>query len=409
MNRIELAREVAKYHNKYDHFLLDYFPRVGKSVTACELCNEWLKSSDIKILILTNSTTTNNQWLRNLEEHNPHLVSKTDIYCYQSLHKIENIYDVIMLDEAELSFTENRSSYIKELKPKHWIGMSGTWTLDSKNFFRDLTGNKHYTKIVTLEQAVSWGILPQPNVIKAEFDLDDQRRYMTFEMKGKGKGTTVVPYHSRWSAYNTHGKIVVQCTEKECNDLHDKEVKKWQEWMEDSQQPPSMRKFSLKIGFEVCKVNMLRKALNRKNFFTKVKTRYFKHLYNKILKGQPNARVLIFCGSIEQAEFINSEMSIHSKKIDSEELLNDFNNGVINSLLAVKILDRGVDLQGVDYAIIIQGDNSQNSVVQRAGRSLLSISPKIIIMCAKNTVDEKYVGKFLENFPPEWVTTKQIL
>ena len=408
MDRLQLAAKVAQKAHTHNHFLLDMFPRTGKSAVSLEILKIWLQHKDFKILILTNSTTTNAQWWKNIKEHNPHLEDKFDILCYQSLHKIKDIYGAILLDEADLAFTDNRLEHLSALKPTHWIGMSGTWTFEAKNYFRGLTDNKHTTSIVTLEEAVKMGILPQPKIYKVEIDLDDSRRYLTVEMKGKGKGTDITTYPARWGSYKSFAKIILQCSEVEANEFHNQTVKRYSEWYEDLLLPPGERRLNLKLSPVVCRISYLRKALDRKNFFSHVKTRYFKHLHAQIIKNKPDSRMLVFCGAIAQAEFLNEEMAIHSKKPDTFETIEAFNNKEINTLMAVKILDRGVDLEEVDYAIIIQGDNSQGSVIQRAARSLLSVSPKIIIMCLKNTHDEKYVDKFLSNFPPDWVTTKQL-
>jgi len=96
MTRFEYAQEVAMLSDRYSHFLLDLVPRFGKSLICTELIKRW---NPEKILILSGANSTNSQWIENLEKYNPDLLEITDIYCYQSAHKLEDIYDVICLDK----------------------------------------------------------------------------------------------------------------------------------------------------------------------------------------------------------------------------------------------------------------------------------------------------------------------
>jgi hypothetical protein len=78
LTRQERADAVGSLYNEYDHFLFNVVMRTGKSLLFTTLCNNWLAEykGDKKILILTNSEATNNQWKENLEKYNPQLIDR---------------------------------------------------------------------------------------------------------------------------------------------------------------------------------------------------------------------------------------------------------------------------------------------------------------------------------------------
>lgn len=99
VSRQELADSIALLSGSYKNFLLDVCPRLGKSLLAVSLINKWL-TDDTKILILSSANSTNNQWIENITKYNPHLLNRIEVYCYQSLHKLDREqYDIICLDE----------------------------------------------------------------------------------------------------------------------------------------------------------------------------------------------------------------------------------------------------------------------------------------------------------------------
>lgn len=111
-------------------------------------------------------------------------------------------------------------------------------------------------------------------------------------------------------------------------------------------------------------------------------------------------RVLIFCGSVEQAEKI-SEYTYHSKdKKNSKVNLDKFIKKEINELSCVKRLNEGENLPDLDKAIIVQLNSQEKDLVQRIGR-LIRYRPghiaHILILVAKNTQDEVWLASALEN------------
>ena len=391
VSREELAQAVAALSDQYNHFLFDVVMRTGKSMLFTELCKKW----EGKILILSAAESTNKQWKENLEKYNSQLVDRVDIYCYHSLHKLDrNAYDIIGLDEYELSRSEKRSSQIFEFNPKHWVAMSGTLSFEDRQEFRLLTNNKFYNVKVDLSQAVKWGILPQPKVYAVKLEFDNTKRYLLYHKgKDKKKRNDIVSFENRWeSIKDSSVNTLIQCTEQEYNELLEA----------DYQYAKSLYE---QRSTEAFRLRWLKKGNERKQFYGSIKPKHFRKLFSQLPE---DARCLIFCVDIKQADLLNEEFSVHSQKAGSLDLVEEFNNKNISKLFTIRMLDRGVDFVDVDYVIIIQQSGKQNSPMQQMGRSLLSVAPKIITFYYPGTQDEKYVQNFLSNFEPEWVVYKTL-
>jgi superfamily II DNA or RNA helicase len=410
VTRQELSEAISNEDSP--HFLLDCPPRTGKSLIFTDLVKN--KGWEGNILILSAATSTNNQWLENLEKYNPELLERTDVFCYQSLHKIDKTkYSIIGLDEFELSRSDKRFLQILDFECEHWVGMSGTLDREDIQEFRELTKNQFFHAKISLEQGVEWGILPEPKIYACKLRLDNEKRYLVYHAsKNKKLKNEVVTFPQRWeSIKNKKVNTLIQCTEQEYHELICYEFNKWKSYEEEFNLPVEERsdtiRFLMKQGFSqtICRDKKMRVGLERKKFFATIKNRWFKRIFSELPK---NSRCLVFCNDITQADLLNSEFAVHSKSENDLSLVDRFNSGEINQIFSIGMVERGVDFERVDYLIIIQSSGSQVSQLQKTGRSYLSVAPKIIVMYYPNTQDQKYVDEFLKQFKPEWIIHKTL-
>ena len=413
VSRLELANSIALLSDSHKNFLLDVSPRVGKSLLTVSLINKWLKD-DTKILILSTANSTNDQWIENLEKYNPHLLEHIDVNCYQSLHKLDREkYDIICLDEFDGAFTEKRWNQICEFQPKYWIAMSGTLEEEHIDAFRDLTRNKFYHLQITFQKAVDWGILPEPKIYAVKLEFDDTKPYLIYyASKDKKKKNEIVEYRFRWdSLKNKKVNTLIKCTELQYHELICNEFERWKGYEQEFNLEPDERSdtinFLISKGFSqsTCRDKKMRLGNERKKFFADIKNRHFKKLFSQLPQG---SRVLVFCNDIAQADLLNEEFSVHSKKPDSIELVEQFNNKEIDKIFSIKSLERGQDFLDVDYLVIIQSSMKQSGQIQKFARSGLSVAPKTILFYYGGTQDEKYVQEFLKQFKPEWIIHKTL-
>ncbi len=391
VSRIEIAEEIAS--KDFRNLLLNAAPRTGKSVIATALINKWKKEGG-KVLILSNSTNTNSQWKQNIKEYNPHLLPDVELACYQSIHKIEDKYDIIVCDEWETALSNKRYLGLMNFNPKHWIAMSGSMDQWDELEFRKLVKNDlEYVKI-SIEQVVKWGIIEQPKFFKVPIVMDDSKRVLLYvKSKDKAKKNKVVLFPDRkqyW--WDNNINLQVQCTEKEYWGIVEAEYKYWKSKWEENKEQWALGVYQ-------------RKGLAMKKFFASIKPRHFRTLFSQLPK---DSRCLVFCIDTAQADLLNEQFAVHSNKKGSRSLVYQFRDKEIPYLFSVGFLNRGQDFDHVDYIIIIQTSSSNKENQQQIGRIFLSKSPKIILMYYPGTDDERNVNQLLSNYPQDWVKTKTL-
>ncbi len=412
VTRQELASSIADLSSNHNNFLLDLFQRTGKTACSMNLCKNW----EGQILILTPNTFVLGQWQKNLKEYNPELINRSDLYCYQSLHKIDPTkYQIVLLDEFHL-VTEKRMNLLLEFMPyvEHWIGMSGTMDTFDRNKFRLLTKNEFFHAKVDLKQAVSWGILPQPKIFCVPLQFKTDKVYKLFTKgKDKKKKNDIVPFNQRWeSLKNNKVNTLIQCTEEQYNTLIEDDYRYWDKLLgefdlpEEEQSDLFKRLTEKGLTYTTCNNNRMIKGLERKKFYASLKIQYLKKLLTEL--GWQDKRIIVFCQDIKQAELVNESLAIHSQKENPLAMVQDFNEGKTNLITCVELLSMGVDINNVDYSIILQLAGSDVNSSQKFARGLLSAIPKTIVFYYPGTQDEKYLNNFLTNFDESWVKKRNL-
>jgi superfamily II DNA or RNA helicase len=130
-------------------------------------------------------------------------------------------------------------------------------------------------------------------------------------------------------------------------------------------------------------------------------------------------RVVVFCGSIEQANNLCGEAVYHSK---STRIALDRFQSMLSSLLGtVKALNEGKNLSKPTHGLIVQVDSVMRNLIQRIGRLIrinyenLEEKAMIVILVAADTKDEDWFNRSIVDFdtkrisyhtvkPPDYVS-----
>ena len=386
VTRDDLQKACKLFRYTDDNVFLAWPPRVSKTRATMMMLNP-----EDKVLVCSNTTLIRDNWKKYFDSWEFSISYKS--ICYQSLHKELNEYDVIVLDEEDL-VSDNYYNILSNFTPKRWIGLTGTTTYRSKLLWNKLVG-KSFQWEITLDQAISWGILPKPEIICVGLSLkNDKRVHLYHKGRDKSKKNVVVQYKSKefWENIKRRDiNLLVQCTELEWNEIATSDINYAMAALEDS---------NSKTPFTVRQNRLNYLGNERKKKFADLKNRFIRKITNHFKLD--DKRVIYFCNSIPQAEWLDSNYAVHSGK-DSKHLIDEFNAGKIQRLIAVNIMDRGVDLVNVDACVLIQASNSEASNKQKVSRTLLSIAPKIIILYYKGTRDQEYVEKFVKQFNSDYV------
>jgi superfamily II DNA or RNA helicase len=95
--------------------------------------------------------------------------------------------------------------------------------------------------------------------------------------------------------------------------------------------------------------------------------------------------------------------AIHSKNPYSTTVLDNFNHGEINHIVAVNCLNEGVNLVNCQVGIFGVINASETMTCQKVGRILRHKKPVIIIPYYKNTREEELVNKMIADYDKSYV------
>ena len=119
-------------------------------------------------------------------------------------------------------------------------------------------------------------------------------------------------------------------------------------------------------------------------------------------------KCILFANTHEQADKL-CPYSYHSGNSNSESNLEKFKSGTITKLSAVLQLNEGVNIPNLKEGIILHAYGNERKSSQRIGR-MLRLSPDdtsiVHILYYRNTIDEVWVRKALEDFDPDKIIWK---
>jgi hypothetical protein len=348
MTRDELQAKCLEYP-KDANIALIWAPRVGKTRGAINCLD------GESVLVVSNSELIRDDWKISLKDY----TGNWNSICYQSLKSVQGEWDTAILDEFDL-LTENYYEHLSELGIKRYIFLTGTPTFRSNQFMAKLAP-KVIKSLVTMDMAISYGILPVPKITCLGLSLRSDKQECLFQI-GKNQKFPVkyAKYGEHFKELKTKGiRLHVQCTEVEWYSLINAEIEYWNTIVQNYRKLDNLEQLKdygeeykdlkkIVSNYRVPKemaLNVLKQSgLKRKNFLADKKNRYIERLF-KFFKVE-NERVIVFANSIPQAEFINPDCVIHSKlklKKGEKNPLDKFNHKEISVLVSVGMLERGVN------------------------------------------------------------------
>jgi superfamily II DNA or RNA helicase len=182
-------------------------------------------------------------------------------------------------------------------------------------------------------------------------------------------------------------KVIINCTQAEYYGYVSQKI----DWMKNQY---------FRMRQEYQKNLWLQKSGERLKWLSAQKDDVVKH----ILSVFGDKRTLTFCSSIQQTENLG-RYCINNKNTDSEEVLQQFNEGNIDHITACNMLNEGMNLKNCQVGIYANLNASEVIVKQRLGRILRHRDPVIVIPYFFNTRDEELVQKMMADYNPELVTT----
>lgn len=382
MTREQIRQEILQI--KSSNVLLQLATSVGKTKCALDFINS--KKELGKILVVVPRLVLIEGWKNEFKKWNYEpLLTNTIFVTYKSLHKHENnIYTYVIYDECHhLSDNCLVSAKCICVHSKYNILLSATIKHLHLNKLQTCFNNL-YTYKVSLKDAISDTILPDPQIYLIPLELDNT--YETFQIikNSKGKQEITIYYKDRWKYINNplykNTKIIMYCTAKQYY-IENKGLIEW---------------YKTKIYNSVFKNKFQKACLERLKWLSEQK----EGLVLEILRHLKNKRVLTFCSSIEQTEILG-EHCINSRNKNALEILNKFQNKEINHITACGMLNEGANLNDCQIGVFASLHSSEIIITQRNGRLLRHSNPIFIIPYFKNTRDEEIVDSMLKDYNPD--------
>ena len=389
MTREEIYSQCVRQISKTNTLLLESATGTGKTKCSIDLCNyllssQWYKDrQSVNILILVAKRVHKQTWKKEIKEwggiHHPTAKINIRMECYESMHKCNDHYDILIADEVHHIGSEARLETLKSLSFGYFIGLSATIPQKLKQVFK----YRYHAEIVTcnLVEAIQDDILPEPTILLFPLLLDNRTNTEEWELNAKIKGNVFRgEYKDMWKFKRQKVHAIISLTQKQKAMEFDKLIEFFKQHNKDQ-----------------AKLYMAGKRLE---FFADIKLPIVKD----ILRRLSRQRTITFCKTIEQAEQL-SKNCIHSKNKDAEQIYNDFNAKLIQHITAVNILNENANLVDCKYAIFCNLSSSEISVPQRLGRALRHPSPVIIIPYYQDTREQELVEEMTKSFNKENIRT----
>lgn len=379
--REDYSKEILAITNP--SILLQLPTGFGKSRIALDIMHLRCKVGD-RILVVVPKNVLKDSWKDEFkkwgyEDYLPY----TTFVTYVSFPKVANEYQLVIFDEVH-HLTERCQDSLDTFIIHNTVMLSATVGREIRYNLTAYFPNLYIYKVKTRE-AIDEDILPDPRVYLIPMTLDNTKANCEI-IKNKSKGNPIiVPYAQRWGYKGVKNrKVIIKCTQQEYyNNISN-----------------LISYYKNKMFMEIFKNRYLYTSGDRLKWLSNQKT-VFVHTLLDHLNGE---RTLTFCNSIEQTEELG-KYCINSKNKNSDEILSKFNSGKINHITACAMLDEGVNLSNCRIGVYANLNSSVRMIKQRLGRLLRHKDPIIIIPYFTNTRDEEIVGKMLEDYNPELVST----
>ena len=340
----------------------------GKTRTALDAIERVLiKNPNIKVTIIVPTKPLKNQWLEKLDERD-FSGYNIDVIIINTAAAKPFESNFLIIDEVHRANADGMSKVFHNCHPAFILGLTATYErLDGK----EKLVLDHYAPVcdtITIEESLDNGWIAPYTEYKVLIDVD-----LTEYNKAN---SAFIKY---FSFFFCDWKLAMGCV----TDVFKQ------------QQLARQINCSLK-DVKACAYGFNRALQFRKNFIANHPKKL--ELAKKIIAARPDCKIITFNSSIKQCEAYKMGYVLHSKstKKKNQMTLEEFslcNTGVLHTS---KMADEGLDVKGLNVAIITGFNSSKISKIQRIGR-VVRFEPgkkaEIFTLVLRGTVEEKWHAK----------------
>lgn len=398
MTRTEIQQKAVELYKNNSHLLLQWCTGLGKTKAAIDIIKYTQSTLNRRafILLVVAEIAHKKNWGEEFDkwELDPLKTSIVTV-TYASLKNYkEETFDLVILDEAHHAGSELRLEILNSINAGKVLALSATMPINTQNNLGAIFNNIFTDYNISLQEAINWGILPQPQLFLIPMELDNENitQECIKEWGTKSKRVTIqCDVNTKWDYLKNkskypHVKLIIKCTE----------LQKYLHLTSEADYYKILYFRTRNVGI---KNKWLQLGSERKRYLGNLKDDKAKEVLS-LLKGK---RYVCFCTSIEQAENLGKENAIHSQKKESLDIIDSFNKKEINSLYAIGMIQEGQNLVDIEAGVIVQLDGQERAFVQKSGRAMRAEEPIIFILYYKDTRDEEYLNKAIEDINPDYI------
>lgn len=308
-----------------------------------------------KVLILTESTVNRDiTFKQEIKKWDKSIIKKTKFMTYQLAYKMtKDLSDyLIIADEADFAFTHAYGKVFKTYKDIPTLAMTGYVTPEKYDEFKQYLPR---IEEITAENLQGHNILNKVKFIFVQFCLSKEK---TFEVKYK-KGNVEKSFkQSEDGMYN----------------YYQKQERKWRALLLTAETKGDTP------GVKTAEYMLFKKIPSqRKELLYRLESSVgiVRKLMDDILQEEHN-KVITFSERTAQADKL-SKYPYHGKIDDAKatKRFKQFQKGTIRELATCSKINRGVNVEGLNFAILESFNSSVTTTIQKRGR-LMRLDPEEI-------------------------------
>lgn len=317
---------------------LEWATGTGKTFAAIKAIKAFLsKNKDKKILVVVPTEHLKVQWMQELSRFN--LIYDVKVEIINTAIKRQEDVDFLVLDEAHRIPSETFYEVFKVKDPEIVLGLSAT--------FKRLDGREELLNklcpvcdVITVQEAVKNKWLSEYKEYKVLVEVDDIDLYKQYNAQ----------FYNAFSFFNFSFDEAMKCL---TNIVH-------------------RRMYGKKMNVSASEMDAIvfswKEALKKRKSFVMDHPKKIE-LTRKILQARPNSKAITFSATIKQAEKIGNGFVVHSGKTKKKNkmTLQEFSRISTGVIHTAKSLDEGVDIKGLNLAIILCNTSSKTQKTQRVG------------------------------------------
>lgn len=395
MTKSEIQEEAVASLIENKRLIVEFSTGVGKSKVAIDFLK---KHKDFKVLLVVAEILHKKNWEDEFKKWGAARIFKgITVECYASLHKYKDTqWDFLILDEGHHIGTDLKMDILSTIKAEYVICLSATFPKRSLLYPLEKIFGRFAIKSVNIQKAIDNNLLPEPTIYTIPLTLNTRNMSESIVEEWGNNGLKIAveaDYQSRW-VYKRNRikypniKMTVKCTQ-------------YQKYLYLCEQYNYWKKISAMKNSTFAKNKQMRFGSDRKEFLGTIKTPYVWALMDKLEKE--GKRYMCFCTNIEQCDVLGGEYAIHSKKKDSQQVVDNFNSLATNKLFAVFKGVEGMNFNQIDAGILVQLDGSKLKTTQKSGRFYRAENPEIYIFYFKNTRDQEFLEMALEGMDKQYI------